>query len=403
MKRRFLPLVLVLGVGAFVFGLFELFKLRYEAGDVYPEYSSLRADPLGVMIFYESLAEMPHLTVRRDFSAQNKLPEDSNTAYLHLAGCSSDWTSMPVELFQEIERFLNRGGRLVVTFFPESRPATKLVTTPPAPAPKGKKSNSKKDDQLGRQTSLKERWGVDFGHVPLPRNDTSAYSRVEVENRSDLALPEILDWHSAMVFTNLDQSWETIYARQTHPVMVERKFGPGSVVMASDSYFLSNEAMIKDRHADLLAWLLGPSRTVVFDEAHFGILEAPGIATLMRQYRLHGLIVGLALLAALFIWKNVTSFVPPYPEERNQSEVAGREAAAGFVNLLRRNIAPKDLLRVCFDEWTKSLLQNPNHSIARVDQAQAILEAENARAQTERDPVRAYQEICHVLKGKKTH
>src|SRR5262249_52314251 len=105
-------------------------------------------------------------------------------------------------------------------------------------------------------------------------------------------------------------------------------------------------------------------------------------------------------LAGLFIWKNSTSFIPIYKEEKGQSEVPGKEAAAGLVNLLRRNIAPPDVLRVCFDEWTKSLMHGGSHSIAHVDRAQAVLEAESARAKIERDPVRAYQEICRVLKGR---
>ena len=49
MKKSF-PLFLLLGCTAvFVFGLVRLFELRFEVGDVYPAYSSLRSDPLGAM------------------------------------------------------------------------------------------------------------------------------------------------------------------------------------------------------------------------------------------------------------------------------------------------------------------------------------------------------------------
>jgi len=47
-------------------------------------------------------------------------------------------------------------------------------------------------------------------------------------------------------------------------------------------------------------------------------------------------------------------------------------------------------------------MQGSPHLIARVDQAQSVLEAENARPPSQRDPVRAYQEICRILKGAKT-
>ena len=235
---------------------------------------------------------------------------------------------------------------------------------------------------------------MEFRVVPLDSAENAAHKPARAENQTDLPLPEALPWHSPVVFTNLSGPWETLYARGTDPVLIERGFGSGSVVLATDSYFVSNEALSKERHADLLAWLVGPAKQIVFDEAHFGIVESASAATLIRKYRLHGLAAGLILLAGLFIWKNALSFVPPYPDETGRPQVAGKDATAGFVNLLRRNIAPRDVLRVCFDEWTKSLVQGGSHSIARVDRAQAVLEAEAARAGTEREPVGAYREIC---------
>jgi len=61
--------------------------------------------------------------------------------------------------------------------------------------------------------------------------------------------------------------------------------------------------MVKDRHSDFLAWLVGPSKTVVFDEAHLGTVERSGVSGLMRKYRLYWFVTGLIALAGLFIWK----------------------------------------------------------------------------------------------------
>ena len=160
--------------------------------------------------------------------------------------------------------------------------------------------------------SLKPTVGAwDFGFKRLPQGEEGdAYDPVNVTSRNEPELPESLSWHSGSYFTNLDPAWKVVYARQSAPVMVERKFGAGSVVFCTDSYFLSNEAMLKERHADLLAWVIGPSSRVMFDEAHLGIVEEPGVAMLMRKYRLHGLVAGLLLLAALFIWKNSSRFAP---------------------------------------------------------------------------------------------
>jgi hypothetical protein len=415
MKRAPLIILFICAVG-FAFGLFQLFKLRFELGDVYPEYSSLRSDPLGTMALCESLEKIPGLSVRRDYTTANRLPEEPLTAYLHLAAHSDDWRWVSQDIIQEIEGFLARGGRLAITFFPEStRPPGFFPgpTTVPAstnkmsrgakqsgPGKSGKKKAIRETEDLPlREISLKEKWGVEYNFVPLPAGDNQTYQPVKVSNQTDLVLPEVLDWHSGTVFTNVSKAWRTIYAREKHPVLIERRFGPGAILIATDSYFLSNEALRKDRHADLLAWVVGPARTVVFDESHLGIVEEAGVSTLVRKYRLYGLVGGLLLLAALFIWKNSVSFVPPFPEEKREDFVTGKDAAAGFVNLLRRNVPARDLLNVCFSEWTKTLGHGTPHLIARVDQAQTVLETENARPARDRNPVQAYRRICEILRG----
>jgi len=434
MKRRFSILLLLVCAAGFAFGLVRLFKLRFAAGDVYPEYSSLRADPLGTMAFYESFERMPGLSVRRDFSAGNKLPDGKGTAYLHLAAATQDWTSLPEDFSREIERFLAAGGRLAITFFPEtSRPRPRLFDENQPDSDKSAKKQRKRErgkpggegkpdssggrggdggnpkpevakpDRRLHRDLLKGRWGVDIGFVPLERSKLDVYEPVSVVNQTDLRLPDTLEWHSAIVFTNLDKSWRTIYARGANPVMTERRFGPGTVVLATDSYFLSNEALRQDRHADLLAWLVGPVRQVVFDEAHFGIMDTSGVASLIRKYRLYGLVAALAVLAGLFLWQNAVSFVPPLPEEKRPEYVAGKEAAAGFVNLLRRNVAPREVLQVCFAEWQKSRTRGPGPSAARIAQAQAVLDAERALSSRQRDPVRAYQQICRILNAGGPH
>ena len=412
MKRHLSILLLLACAAAFAFGLVQLFRLRFAAGDVYPAYSSLRSDPLGTMALCESLERMPGLSVRRDFSAGNVLPDGKETVYLHLAAPTQEWTSLPEDLTREIERFLVAGGRLAITFLPEmtrSRPqlfdeeqsGPDKSTKKQARRNRAKAAKKKAGDEEARRlhrTSPKRSWGVEFAFAALKPGEADTYQPARVVRQTDLPLPDTLDWHSATVFTNLDPSWRAIYARGTNPVVVERKFGSGTVVLATDSYFLSNEALRQDRHAELLAWLVGPARKVIFDEAHFGIVDASGVASLVRKYRLHGLAAGLLLLAGLFIWQNSVSFVPPGPAEREPDYVAGKEAAAGFVNLLRRNVAPRDVLPTCFAEWKKSFPQGARSSADRMGQAQAVLDADGALPRRQRDPVKTYQEICRILK-----
>jgi len=152
--------------------------------------------------------------------------------------------------------------------------------------------------------------------------------------------------------------WHVLYAVKERAVLIERSFGAGTLVLASDSYFVSNEAMLVDRKPALLAWLAGNNRRLVFDETHHRIFEAPGIATLLRKYRLHGLISGLLALTALFVWKSAASFLPrDRAAQETDGIIAGRDSYSGFTNLLRRGLRPKELLAVCVAEWRKSAPQ----------------------------------------------
>lgn len=55
-KASWLLLAIVL---LFAFGLVQLFRWRFEAGDVYPPYSSLRTDPMGTQALFESFQAIP--------------------------------------------------------------------------------------------------------------------------------------------------------------------------------------------------------------------------------------------------------------------------------------------------------------------------------------------------------
>src|SRR5207245_8920088 len=109
--------------------------------------------------------------------------------------------------------------------------------------------------------------------------------------KTDLDLTASVVWHTALYFDRPGASWRVIYARDNHPVLIERRFGSGSLVFSADSYFVSNEALRKERLPKLLAWLAGRNTTVLFDETNLGVMESQGIAALVRNYRLRGLVL----------------------------------------------------------------------------------------------------------------
>src|SRR5687767_5742404 len=66
MKSPTLVLGFLIALG-FVWGVLHLFGLEFAKGDVYPEYSSLRSDPAGAKLLYESLGRMHGLEASRNY------------------------------------------------------------------------------------------------------------------------------------------------------------------------------------------------------------------------------------------------------------------------------------------------------------------------------------------------
>ena len=150
-----------------------------------------------------------------------------------------------------------------------------------------------------------------------------------------------------------------------------------------------------------MSWSVGSARMVRFDETHLGVTQEPGVAALLREYRLGGVFIALLILAGLFVWQNSVSFMPPYEEllARERGElVEGKDSATGFINLLKRNIAPADLMKVCIEQWNAHVSRMRRPSAARLAAMQQLIDAENQLEPQSRNPVRLYREFCEILK-----
>lgn len=348
MKRHALAWGMLLGCTALlVLGLARLFQLRQMGGDVYPAYSSLRPDPLGVKALYLALQEVG-LEVRRNFRPWPWVkPEDKVTWFMVGIKRDSFQDEWP-DFGNTVEALAKHGGRLLLAFEGELTPPTSNLPrlwrklsrqTPPGAEPR---------------KPLEENWQFEFAHVPLPQKDQETFAPTVARRASAPAeLPETLMWRSSLVFTNASSVWRVLYRVNDQPVMMERPWGRGTLVLLSDSFLLSNEAMRFQRQPALLAWLLGRPAVVVFNETHLGVIEQPGMGSLLRQYRLQGVAALLGLLALLYIWQN-TFPLAPAPQNRAGEQttlVRGRDTMMGLVNLLRRGLPPRQLLRVCLEHW----------------------------------------------------
>ncbi|MEN9575026.1 MAG: hypothetical protein RL514_2881 [Verrucomicrobiota bacterium] len=451
MTRR-LNLTLCLGLPLLALllgGLYHLFSLRFSTGDVYPPYSSLRADPLGSKALLDSLAALPNVTALRWLDELPRLPDGGrDTTLLVLGPEPRALERMPRHDFTELEDFMRAGGRVVIAFPPSpKRPAVRISDEPEPEAedapPKPlepKKSKAKPADERRkkkqeaearlpeemRRVELKAKWAVALDYAPLEQDQTGAIRPVEVQRvATDSALPDKLPLRTALYFRDLGPQWRTNYyrihdhdertrevggdwktrhLRDLLPVVVERSFGKGTLVLCADAYPFSNEALRRDRQSALLAWAIGANHRVVFDETHLGLHNDPGVAALARRYRLHGFFGALFVLALLFVWQSTSPFIPPHPDDGLDGRadlVEGKDSASGFVNLLRRGIPASDVLAVCFAEWKKSFSHAQSHLRPRRERMEQVLQSETARPARERQPVAAYQALSRIYTERK--
>jgi hypothetical protein len=395
--------------------------LRFEAGNVYPAYSSLRSDPLGTQAFYEGLRRVSADAVSRNFRPlqQVKMTPDTtlmiigvNALPFYRGGQMSD---------RLLESLAQSGGRLVLTFTPTMprRPsAGKEVEAKESTHEKiGEKTDAREPEAVEDKTeaNTEEECGCDKNGGMSDTGLDALGFRFNTPAGEDLddhadrffqgpeILPPTIPWRAPLSFRLRDNSWETLYTWQGEPVVVQRPWGKGTVVMVADSYLLSNEALRNHRTTGLLTWLVHPENVIVFDESLKGLIKQPGMAGLARQYRLHGVVAAVFAVVALFIWRQSAIFISPVQAEMDPDHTqpaVGRDTSRGLVHLARQHIDLQSLMTICLKAWKGQASQRL--SAERISEVEAMA-AEAAADPRKEKQVKTYIEICELLKqGKRS-
>jgi hypothetical protein len=329
-RSRAIWLTLALAAG-FTWCALRLMGVEFQTGDFYPAYSSLRADPLGAKLLYDALARLPGLSVARGYKPLDFFPEHSATILLlgTQAGMLDD-----SEFLHGLETAARRGNRVV---------AALASATPP------QKSSG----------ALERTWQV----------------RLEYRaHRYDFAAAE---------------GWQRLNFG-SRPEAIERVFGRGAIVLYAASEPFVNQSTVMGEDLGLVSASIGANSQIWFDETHLGMAESGSLVGLARRYRLTGFALGLALCAALALWKYSSPFPPPQapPEEER---APGRTSFAGLASLLSRHLPPEELAGTCWREWLKS---NRQISPERAERAAAIAREQAAR------PLEAMRAIEAVIRAK---
>ena len=413
-------------------GVIHLFVMRFQGGDIYPAYSSLRSDPLGTRVFYESLGIFKNITVQRNYQQLSSLKFEPHTTFLYLAARADETDLMPESVSEVFQRLTDSGGRLVLSFLPaiekvekSTCPAAEEDSTDdgelksgddesaqqPVRANKSERSGESSPAENAPPTcekeaadthfiSIKEQWGLEFNfNADLPVKDEKYLPLHALSLRPDL--PAAISWHSNLYFELLSDNWRTVYAVDGRPVIVERPMGDGTLVLCADSFFISNEALRSDRHPRLLAWLLGHPAEIVFEETHFGVFKQTGVVDLLRHYRFTWFLATLSLLALLFVWKNTVYFVPPGRTDFSPGAdvLSEKDSGSGLVALLRRNFTDNTILQVCCREWAQTFGKDKRISDNAAALMETVVRSELPSSKKKPDPVAGYRKISSALKA----
>jgi len=433
-KNRFIrTLALVVLLVCLLAGVVHLFMLRFQTGDIYPAYSSLRSDPLGTRALHDSLVQLHQFEVQRNFNFLQSLKVGPAAVLLHLGSDIPGHDLIPEKVSQDLDRLTESDGRLVISYLPvntknesaphpdkndpdpereeneaekkrparEQTPEKESTSDPKSKADPFNDKPQKRNGPEDRLVSIKEHWGFGFSYnheLTDEQKDEKYLTLKAVARQPDL--PAVVSWHSNLYFELFDDSWQTLYAVDERPVIIERQWGRGTLVLCADSYFFSNEALRAERHPQLLIRLIGGHSKIIFDESHFGIYKHPGVALLLRTYGFQWFLASLALVALLFVWRNTVYFIPPGEEHvaSPADVVSEKDYAQGLVALLRRNVSPRNVLQVCGQEWEQAFKKDKRTVPAAVEQMKAILQTGSSTAGKKSRPVADYRKICSVFK-----
>jgi hypothetical protein len=410
MKNRGLWLLVAVFALVLVWGLASIYRLRIARGDVFPEYSSLRADPLGARALHDAARLLPGREAERWTRRFSRLEAGRGDTVLVLGLrrnlADDEWAAL--------DRAAIAGASVIVAWRAEpagpgdgadarALRADPWATEPPKPERKADEKKTEADKQREREERRRRanpedyappRYSADHERklgYRLSRRELVTRDAEPDARRGEHAPPawpeELPRWRSDLFFlAREDAGWRVLYRRGGDIVMMSRERGAGRLTLLADSFPLSNEAAHRERPTEMLADLLGDARRVVFVESHLGVETELGVAALARRYGLGGAALTALVLALLWIWRRASPLAPVPPEEPelriNIAPTAGLEA------LLRRSVPPARLHAACLEAWAAGASPSDRRRVEQMPPAPSA------------DPVAAHRETRRALSKK---
>jgi hypothetical protein len=415
MRRGRIALITLLIVlsAIFCWGIGDLISMRFERGDIYPTYSSYRTDPRGCKAFFDGLRLEGAADAIRNTEPLEQLKVPAAAGLFVVGLPKGSFFHMDEPSVEALEKALSQGLRLVISFAPvrakdkesaieESASGEKPIerqgahpgrkAQPSAGPSKDDPPDKEAEPPIAKGIDLGKRWGMETEE--LARQSKTA--PLAVPGRGPYRAP----WLSSLVFKPLDTTWQVLATLEDKPVIITKPFGKGEIVLLSDSFLFTNEAMKAARSPYLLAWLCRGRQTILFDETHLGVIENPGVAAVIKRNGLLPFFASLVILALLVIWRQSSAFLPPMEASGDMSSDRGRGYSAGLANLFRRNIPKDKMLTACLDEWERSLSHGRTDTSTLLPKARRIITDLEALPRKDRNLTEAYNRLSGLLSRK---
>ncbi len=399
---RFSWVLFVAPLAGLLAGLIWLVHLHFESGQAYPQRSSLRADPLGSKALHDAYAEVSGLEVSRNFVPfvqLRELPSNATLLLLNLRGGAFHQLAD----FDVIVDFVDRGGQLVIALNPDAVAYEYLDDEDELRNPEAEVEDGSKRVNPGHTRRPRNKQESIWGGLSLRHGSHAGGKAVRIiDSGSAGGLPVELPWREGGVLVEWDDEfWSPLYQIEDEVVAVERAYGSGRIVVMTDDYLFSNEALLKHRFPALLSWIVGGRAALIFEETHLGVAEAAGVATLIRRYRLSGFAVAFVGLMALVVWRGSSPLLPAFDGRGREAIIrAEHSVEAGLSELIQRNVPAAAMPELAFRQWQQAFIRTDAERrkyAGEVEEIEALLRAQASLPARQRRPQETHLKIKSIL------
>ena len=331
--------------------IFESVVRRAENYSYYPDYSSLNNEGAGLKAYYETLVRLG-VGVSRNYRPFLKM-EGQKATVIYAGPNLGEFRYRSEKDLEQFERMAQGGARILILF--QTKEIRYEQIAPPKQKVKPPGERRSRDDAKPRVDAMRTRWGVEESEtvVASPKREKAAEALTPSIVRRDVL------WR----FSKWDPQWKPgFFDSEGAALLLERSFGQGSIGLLAAVGPFTNEQLLTKPDATLLAAPMAGPKPLIFDEAHLGVAEIGTVAGLARQHHLEWILLGFVALAALYVWRNAVSFIPP-ARQSLEGGVKGRDAHSALSSLLAQSVGRDKLLKEIAVEWEHSrrYAANPGH------------------------------------------